>query len=87
MLFYLSGAGAYCAYLIFNLFNDKECPNTDSTSWIVIALASAFWIVVIPISLMEMNSKLKSQDQVENTANLLANEAKTEQIGTTGALS
>ena len=57
MTFYLSGAGAYCAFLLFNKFRDQECSKTDPISWLVIAIASSLWMVVIPISLIEISAK------------------------------
>lgn len=57
MTLYLSGAGAYCAFLLLCKFKDRECSKTDPTSWIIVAIASAFWIVVMPISLIEIRTK------------------------------
>ncbi len=85
MIIYLTGASAYCAFLIFNLFNDKECSNTDSTSWIAVTLASAFWIIVIPISLMEIRRKLQDRGE-PNTVQSNVYQDMTEQIETTGTL-
>lgn len=61
MTFYLSGVGTYCAFLLFNKFKDQECSKTDPISWLVIAIASMLWIVVIPISLLEIKTKAKAQ--------------------------
>ena len=57
MTFYLSGAGAYCVFLLLNKFSDRECSKTDPKSWLVVAIASALWLIVIPISLMELRAK------------------------------
>jgi len=57
MIFYLSGAGAYCAFLLFNKFKDKECSKKDPISWLVVAIASSLWIVVIPLSIIELRTK------------------------------
>ena len=65
MTLYLSGASAYCAFLLFSKFSDQECSKTDPTSWLVIAIASIFWVIVVPISLMEIRSKAKSKEQLE----------------------
>ncbi len=65
MTLYLSGASAYCAFLLFGKFSDQECSKTDPTSWLVIAIASIFWVIVVPISLMEIRSKAKSKEQLE----------------------
>lgn len=65
MTLYLSGASAYCAFLLFTKFSDQECSKTDPASWIVVALASALWIVVIPISLMEIRAKAQAKVQQE----------------------
>ena len=69
MTFYLSGAGTYCAFLLFKKFSDRECSKTDFTSWVVIAIASAFWIAVIPLSVLEIRNKAKRQSQLEDILN------------------
>ncbi|MEM7760467.1 MAG: hypothetical protein AAF298_20405 [Cyanobacteria bacterium P01_A01_bin.40] len=65
MTLYLSGAGAYCAFLLFCKFSDKECSKTDPASWLVVVLASALWMIVIPISFLEIRSKAKAKNQLE----------------------
>ena len=67
MTFYLSGAGVYCAFLLLSKFSDKECSKTDLTSWLVLAIASTLWIIVVPISLIEITTKLKRKDRFELT--------------------
>ena len=57
MTFYLSGAGAYCLFLLFSKFSDKECSKTDLTSWLAIAIASSFWLIVIPLLFDRIKSK------------------------------
>ena len=69
MTFYLSGAGTYCAFLLFKKFSDRECSKIDLTSWVVIAIASAFWIAVIPLSVLEIRNKAKRQSQLEDILN------------------
>ena len=69
MTFYLSGAGAYCAFLLFKKFSDKECSKTDPVSWAVIAIAATFWIVVIPLSAVELRTKAKQQAQLNSVLN------------------
>ena len=54
MTFYLSGAGAYCVFLLFKMFSDRECSKTDRASWMLILLASLFWVIVIPISIVNI---------------------------------
>jgi|GEM_PF-2245756 len=68
MTFYLSGAGAYCFFLLCKMFSDRECSKTDRASWIVIALASMFWVVVIPISILEIQAKAKAKAQLDAVA-------------------
>ena len=82
MIFYLSGASAYCAFLIFNLLSDRECSNADLTSWIAVGLASALWIVVLPVSLIEIRAKIKDETKVKTTASSI-HQVMPEQIGTT----
>ena len=62
MTFYLSGAGTYCVFLVYRMFQDSQCSKTDSTSWLVIAIASLFWILVIPLSLLELRAKAKDKN-------------------------
>ena len=57
MTFYLIITGAYFAFLLFSKFSDRECSKTSFASWLIVILASAFWILVIPISLIEMKFK------------------------------
>ena len=69
MTFYLSGAGTYCAFLLFKKFSDRECSKTDLASWLVIAIASAFWVAVIPLSVLEIRAKAKRQSQLDDILN------------------
>ena len=65
MTFYLSGIGAYCLFLILKMFSDQECSKTDRASWMVIAIASVFWIIVIPLSIIELHSKTKVKAELD----------------------
>ncbi len=65
MTFYLAGAGVYCVFLLYRMFSDRECSKTDRTSWVVIAIASIFWVIVIPISIMEIQAKTKVKAQLD----------------------
>lgn len=82
MTFYLSGAGLYCAFLLFCKFGDKECSKTDPASWLVVAIASAFWIVAIPISLVEISTKARPKEQIKtlNSTNLAKNQQYVETV-------
>ncbi len=82
MTFYLSGAGAYCAFLLFCKFTDRECSKTDPTSWIVVAIASSLWIIVIPISFIEIRTKAKSAklDAMSNSINSVTNQQQIETV-------
>ena len=62
MIFYLSGAVTYCAFLLFNKFTDQECSKTDPISWLVVVIASTFWMLVIPISIMELRIKARKKN-------------------------
>jgi hypothetical protein len=64
MTFYLSGASAYCIFLLYQMFSDQECSKRDRTSWLVIALASIFWPLVIPLSVKEKRGKAKAKDKL-----------------------
>ena len=54
MTFYLAGVGAYCVFLLFEMFSDRECSKTDRASWMLILLASLLWVIVIPISIVNI---------------------------------
>lgn len=68
MTFYLSGAGTYCFFLICRMLSDRECSKTDRAAWIVIAIASIFWIFVIPISILEIQAKAKAKARLDAVA-------------------
>lgn len=61
MTFYLIGTITYCAFLTYMMLQDQECSNTDLGSWLVIAIASLLWMIVIPISILEIFNKDKVQ--------------------------
>ncbi|MEL6494267.1 MAG: hypothetical protein AAFQ41_03980 [Cyanobacteria bacterium J06623_7] len=61
MTFYLSGAGVYGLFLLFSKISDRECSKTDLRSWLVLIVASTFWIVVLPLSSIELIAKAKSK--------------------------
>ena len=66
MTFYLSGAAAYCIFLLYQMFSDQECSNFgDRTSWTVIAIASIFWPLVIPLSVREKRAKAEAKAKLE----------------------
>ena len=65
MTFYLSGVVAYCVFLLFAMFSDRECSKTDPTSWMVIAIASLLWVIFIPISILETVCKKKIKKTIE----------------------
>lgn len=67
MTFYLSGAGIYGVFLLLAKLSDKECSKTDPASWLVLAIASALWVVVAPISLIEVSTKLKQKVRFDPT--------------------
>ena len=66
MTFYFSGAAAYSIFLISKMFQDRECSKTDPLSWLIIATASLLWILVIPISLLEIKAKAQAKAEAEN---------------------
>lgn len=70
MTLYLSGASVYCAFLLFCKFSDQECSKTDPRSWLVIIIASALWMIVIPISVLEICSKAKAQAKMEEISQM-----------------
>ncbi len=63
MTLYLSGAVAYCIFIIYKMFSERECSKIEGISWIVITIAFLFWVIVIPISIIEIQSKTKVKAQ------------------------
>jgi RsiW-degrading membrane proteinase PrsW (M82 family) len=61
MTFYLFGAAVYCAFLLLLIFKNQQNLKTAPISWLIIFIASTFWVFVIPISLLEMVIKGKSK--------------------------
>lgn len=51
------------------MFQDRECSKTDLLSWTIIAIASLLWIVVLPISIMEIQSKAKQNNTLKEVEN------------------
>lgn len=49
-LYWIGAAIAACTYLSLWL-NDRETPFSDTTSWIVLGIATLLWPLVLPISL------------------------------------
>jgi uncharacterized membrane protein len=56
---YLFVAGLYCLFLLFNTFQDQKNSKTTPLSLLIIFVASTFWMVTIPISLLEIITKSK----------------------------
>ncbi|MEM8831896.1 MAG: hypothetical protein AAGE96_21445 [Cyanobacteria bacterium P01_G01_bin.19] len=67
MTLYLSGSAAYAIFLIYRMFQDKECSKTDLSSWTTIAIASLFWVIVIPGAVLELRSKNKAKNMNKST--------------------
>jgi RsiW-degrading membrane proteinase PrsW (M82 family) len=61
MTFYLFGAGVYCTFLLLFIFKNQQHFQTAPISWLIIFIASTFWVFVIPISILEMVIKGKSK--------------------------
>lgn len=70
MAFYLLGAGIYFVYLTSQMLMDRKCSNYDLGSWIIIAIATTLWIIVIPVSLLEIFNKNKAQFDKINKSTL-----------------
>ena len=87
MTFYLSGTVAYGLFLLLCKFSDRECSKTDLVSWLVIAIASTFWIVVIPISLLEVRSKSKARSRLANQKGIEGSSEATSYLETTISIS
>ncbi len=80
MTLYLFSAGAYLAFLLFSQFRDKECSKTDFKSWLIVTLASALWIFVIPISLIEIRSKAQAKVHIKETEKSMDLKLNSQQI-------
>ena len=78
MTFYLFSSGAYFAYLLFNKFSDPD-SKTNLAFWLVMVVASAFWILVIPISLIEIKFKTYVMS-IEEMEELITSEVNSQKI-------
>lgn len=58
---YLLGSATYAVFLLFRFLGDSTTAKSDRTSWLVIAIASAIWVVAIPLSIMEIKAKAKAK--------------------------
>ncbi|MGD1918819.1 MAG: hypothetical protein ACFCAD_07970 [Pleurocapsa sp.] len=47
------------------MLQDRECSKTDPLSWSVIAIASLLWVVVLPISIREIQTKAKQNNTLK----------------------
>ena len=66
MTLYLFIAGAYFTFLLFGMLSDPQCSKVDRTSWFILITASAFWIVIIPLSLLEIWSDVRANERTAN---------------------
>ena len=76
--FYLLVAGAYFTFLLFSMFSDPECSKTNFASWLVVIFASTLWIVVIPISLIEIRIKAQAKARHEEMEKLINSRASSQ---------
>lgn len=77
---YLVVAVTYFAFLLFNKFSDKECSKTNFASWLIVILASAFWILVIPIALIEISFKAQAKASLKEMEKSLDSRLGSQQI-------
>jgi hypothetical protein len=54
---YLSIALIVFLILLVLFVSDRQTPLTDRTSWMVLLLATIFWPISVPISLLELTSR------------------------------
>ena len=59
MLVYILGmiTSGGCWLLFF--LRDEETPKTDVASWVVLIVASIFWPISVPLSYIELMTKMK----------------------------
>jgi hypothetical protein len=53
LILYFATAGWILLILLHAFFTDRAIAKTDRISWTVMLLAATFWIIVLPISLVE----------------------------------
>lgn len=58
---YLFVAGLYYLFLLFNTFKYQKNLKKVPISWLIIFVASTFWMITIPISLLEIITKSKAK--------------------------
>ena len=44
-------------YWFMLFYQDQSTPNNDLISWVVLFLASLFWPITLPISILELSYK------------------------------
>ena len=64
MTFYLFVAGAYFVFLLLGVLSELELSKIDRTSWLTVIVASAFWILAIPLSLFEIGYKIWAKARI-----------------------
>lgn len=79
MTLYLVCAGAYFTFLLFSKFCDRECSKTSPVSWLVVVIASALWIFVVPISLIEIKLKAKAKAKARLEEELINSRVNSQQ--------
>ena len=57
MTFYLFVAGAYFTFLLLGVLSGQKLSKIDRALWLTLVVASALWILVIPVSLFEIGYK------------------------------
>lgn len=80
MKLYLVVAGVYFVFLLFSKFSDRECSKTDVASWLLVISISALWILVIPMSLIEIELKARVKASLEESKISLDSKVSSQQI-------
>ncbi|WP_036485678.1 hypothetical protein [Myxosarcina sp. GI1] len=62
---YLFGACSYFSFLLVLIVEDKESSLKDPIHLTVALLASIFWFIVIPRSLLELKAKADKKAEVD----------------------
>ena len=64
MTFYLFVAVTYLAFLLLGVLSERELSKIDRASWLTVVVASAFWILAIPLSLFEVGYKIWAKARI-----------------------
>jgi len=67
---YLAIASLVFCVLLITFWLDHSTPKTDKKSWAIVLLSTAFWFVVLPLSLLEITRKFLEVKRHTSNSNI-----------------